>query len=160
MFRLTLMALLACAGFAQNGTKSADIGTNVGQPVVDYYDSISDYFRYSRRAVDLIAKKGIAPEDIPAVLTIAKYSRLSANQVIDARKAGQEFREIATKNSVRFGGVDVAAEANIVFLSEYHGRPAEEIRAMHDKGASFIDINQQLRRVGMKPRTERPATGR
>ena len=49
---------------------------------------------------------------------------------------------------------DVVSEANIVFLSEYHGRTPEEIRALRAKGASFIEINQQFRRVGVKPRTE------
>ncbi|MBC7926106.1 MAG: hypothetical protein H7039_10670, partial [Bryobacteraceae bacterium] len=53
------------------------------------------------------------------------------------------------------GQGDFITQANVSFLSEYHGQPAPEILAMHGKGASFIDINQQYRRVGMKPKTER-----
>lgn len=154
---LTTVALIAAAAFGQ-GTGTApktDVGTNVEQPTVDFYDSVSDYFRQSRRAVDLIAKKGIPAEEIPAVLTIARRSKASPNQVIEARKGGQSFAEIAKANNVNLTGDDFVSEANIIFLSEYHGRTKEEIRAMRAKGANFVEINQQFRRVGMKPATEK-----
>lgn len=141
----TTVLLLAAAAFAQ------DVGTNVDQAAVDYYDSISDYFRQSRRAVDLIAKKGIPDEQIPAILYIARRSSASPNQVIEARKGGKPFAEIAKANNVTLPGNDFAVEANIVFLAEYHGRAREEVRSLHEKGASFIDINQQFRRSGTKP---------
>lgn len=131
-----------------------EVGTGVKQASVDYYDSMSDYFRQTRRAVDLIASKGIPDTEIPAVLIIARRSSASPNQVIDARKAGKQFAEIAKEHKVDLGGQDFVTEANIIFLSEYHGRPPEEVRAYRAKGASFIDINQQYRRSGMKPRTE------
>jgi hypothetical protein len=135
-----------------------DVGTNVKQPSVDFYDSISDYFRQSRRAVDLIVQKGIPDEEIPAVLYIARHSKASPNQVIEARKGGKSFSEIATSNNVKLPGSDFVADANTVFLAEYHGRTPAEIRALRAKGVSFIDINQQFRRVGtpaQKKATER-----
>jgi hypothetical protein len=131
-----------------------DVGTNVKQPVVDYYDSMSDYFRQGRRAIDLIVQKGIPDQEIPAVLYIARRSKASPNQVIDARKAGKSFAEIAKTHNVNLPGSDFVAEANIVFLAEYHGRTPAEVRELHKKGVSFIDINQQYRRVGT------PATNR
>lgn len=137
-----LVCLLAAIALAQ------DVGTNVKQPAVDFYDSISDYFRQSRRAVDLIVQKGIPDEEIPAVLYIARHSKASPNQVIDARKAGKSFSEIAKANNVKLTGNDFVSESNVVFLSEYHGRTPAEIRALRAKGATFIDINQQFRRVG------------
>jgi hypothetical protein len=139
----------------QGTAPKADVGTNVEQPVIDFYDSISDYFRQSRRAVDLIAKKGIPAQEIPAVLIIARRSSASPNQVIEARKAGKEFTEIAKANNVKLPGSDFISEANVVFLSEYHGRTPEEVRALLAKGADFIEINQQFRRVGVQPGTER-----
>ena len=125
-------------------------GTAVSDPVVDYYDSLADYFRISRRAVMLINKKGIPDEDIAAVLLIPKRASISPNQVIDARKSGKSWAEIVKANTANLPG-DVVSEANILFLSEYHGRSAEEVRALHAKGAGFIDINQEFRRTGDAP---------
>jgi hypothetical protein len=159
--RLTLLAVLAAAALAQTPAPKSDVGTNVKQPVVDYYDSMSDYFRQSRRAIDLIAQKGIPDEEIPAVLIIARRSSASPNQVIEARKSGKQFTEIAGSNKVTLPGNDFVAEANVVFLAEYHGRTLEEIRALRAKGATFVEINQQFRRVGVKPATEKArSTGR
>jgi hypothetical protein len=139
--------LLTTVAFAQ------DVGTNVEQPFIDFHDSISDYFHQSRRAVDLIAKKGIPVEEIPAVLLIARRSSASPNQVIEARKSGKSFTEIGEANKVRLPGTDFVKEANIVFLAEYHGRTPAEVRALSDKGVTFIDINQQFRRIGTKPKS-------
>jgi hypothetical protein len=55
---------------------------------------------------------------------------------------------------VKLGDAGFVNEANVAFLSEYHGRTPAEIRELHRKGASFIDINQQFRRVGVRSRTE------
>ena len=154
--KLTLFTVLAAAAFAQT-----PVGTNVKQPAVDYYDSMSDYFRQSRRAIDLIVQKGIPDEEIPAVLIIARRSSASPNQVIEARKSGKQFAEIAKANKVTLPGNDFVSEANVIFLAEYHGRTPEEIRALRAKGSTFIDINQQFRRVGVKPATEKTrSTGR
>jgi hypothetical protein len=155
--RLTLFTvLLAAAALGQTPAPKTDVGTNVKQPAVDFYDSVSDYFRQSRRAVDAIVQKGIPDEELAAVLMIARRSSASPNQVVDARKAGKSFAEIAKANKVTLPGSDFVAEANTLFLAEYHGRTPEEIRSLRGKGASFIDINQQFRRVGMKPATEKP----
>jgi hypothetical protein len=158
---VTSLILCAAAVFAQALPQAKppkkDVGTSVEQPVVDYYDSMSDYFRQSRRAIDLIARKGIPDQEIPAVLTIARRSKASPNQVIAARQSGQSFADIAKTNGVTLPGQDFVTEANITFLAEYHGRTPEEIRALHAKGANFIEINQQYRRVGVKPASERPA---
>jgi len=143
----------------QNRTRTkTDIGTNVHDPDIDFYDSMTDYFRQSPRAVEAIAQKGISDQEIPAVLTIARKSSLSPNQVIDARKQGKTFEQIAQDAKVNLpGDGDFVTRANVRFLSEYHGRPEAEVRGMRAKGASFIEINQQYRRVGIKPRTEKPA---
>jgi hypothetical protein len=117
-------------------------------PSVDYYDSISDYFRTSPRAVIAINQKGIAVEEIPAVLTIARKSAASPNQIIDAHKAGKSWADIAKQNNVKLSGDNFVDEANILFLSEYHSRPAQEVRAMRAKGATFVAINQEYRRNG------------
>ena len=96
--------------------------------------------------------------EIPALLTIARKSSMSPNQVIEARKQGKSFDDIAREAKVNLpGDGDFVTKANIRFLSEYHGRGEAEVRGLHDKGASFIEINQQYRRVGVKPRTEKPA---
>ena len=159
--RLTLFAVLALTAAAQTPAPKTDVGTNVKQPAVDFYDSMSDYFRQGRRAIDAIVQKGIPDEEVPAVLMIARRSSASPNQVIDARKSGKSFADIAKEHKVNLPGSDFVAEANTIFLAEYHGRTPEEIRALRAKGASFIDINQQFRRVGMKPATEKPkSTGR
>jgi hypothetical protein len=52
---------------------------------------------------------------------------------------------------------DFVTESNLVFLSEYHGQPRADLERLRARGASWIDINQQYRRIGMKARTERPA---
>lgn len=164
MIKASVLLLCSTAVFAQDQmprstTRSrVDVGTNVQQAVVDFYDSMSDYFRQSPRAVEALAQKGIPDGEIPAVLMIARRSSASPNQVVDARKSGQSFQQIAKANNVKLEGEgDFVSQANVTFLAEYHGRPAEEIRAYRSKGASFIEINQQYRRVGMKPRTEKPA---
>jgi len=142
-----------------HSTERSRVGTGVQDPVVDYYDSMSDYFRQSPRAIMAINRKGIPDQEIPAVLLIARRSSASPNQVIAARKAGKQWDEIAKQYNVTLNGADFVKEANVIFLSEYHGRPASDIRAMLDKNATYIAVNQELRRTGTgtKKTTERPA---
>lgn len=132
------------------------VGNGVGDPVIDYYRSISDYFRNSERAVMLISKKGVKDEEIPAVLLIARRSSASPNDVITMRQSGKSFEDIARQQRVTIPGDNFVTEANIIFLSEYHGRKAEEVRQMHTKGASFVALNQEFRRAGAeaKKKTE------
>ena len=158
--------LLALTLFGQDNmprsTPKNPVGTGVRDPTVDYFDCMSDYFRNSQRAVRAIHEKGIPVVEIPAVLMIARKSSVSPNQVIEARKGGKSFAEIAKQHNVSLPGDDFVAEANIVFLSEYHGRPAEDIRKLHSKGTEFVVINQEYRRDGnslMPKATERPRSG-
>lgn len=145
--RVFLLLGLAVALIAQ--TPKADA-------TVDYYDSLSDYFRNSRRAVLAIRDKGIPDEEIAAVLYVARNSTASPNQVIDARRAGKSWPDIARQHNVRTDSDDLVSQANVQFLSSYHGRTPEEVRALRAKGASWIDINQEFRRAGKPPKsTER-----
>jgi len=160
---ICLLVIVACLTAAQepapNSTDRSRVGTGVQDPVIDYYDSMSDYFRQSPRAIMAINRKGIPDQEIPAVLLIARRSSASPNQVIAARKAGKKWDEIAKQYNVSLGGTDFVKEANVIFLSEYHGRPAGQIREMLDKNATYIAVNQELRRTGSgtKKTTERPA---
>ena len=129
-------------------TPKTDVGTGVKDASVDFWDSIADYYRNSRRAVMALRDKGVPDEEIPAVLHIARNSKASPNQVLEARKSGKSWADIAGEHNVKFSGKDLPTEANVQFLSTYHGRTPEEIRAMKAKGASWIDINQELRRSG------------
>lgn len=138
----------ALCGQTPRTTERSRVGTGVQDPVVDFYDSMADYFRNTPKAIMAIHEKGIPDQDIPAVLLIARRSSASPNQVIEARKSGKPWAEIAKANNVSLGGTDFPTEANIVFLSEYHGRTADQVRAMHAKGATFLAINQEFRREG------------
>lgn len=138
-------------------TERSRTEAGVNDPVIDFYDSMSDYFRNSSKAIMAINQKGIPDLEIPAVLLIARRSSASPNQVIEARKGGKSWTDIAKTNNVTLAGNDFVTEANIVFLSDYHGRTPEQIRAMHAKGETFLAINQELRRDGKTPkRTEQP----
>jgi hypothetical protein len=156
--------LLVVASFAQDAATTATknpVGTGNQDPVVDYFDSMSDYFRNSQRAVRAIHQKGIPVAEIPAVLLIARRSSASPNQIIEARKSGKDFAEIAKQHNVTLSGKDFVSEANIIFLSEYHGRPIEQVRALHAKGTDFVVINQEFRRDGnsqMPKATQRSRT--
>lgn len=158
--RLLLAALLV-AGMTASGqtAKKPDVGTGEHRPEVDFFDSTADYFRISSRAVEAIYQKGIKAEEIPAVLMITRKSGWSPNQVIDARKSGKNFEAIAREAGVKGmpAGKDFLTESNVLFLSEYHGQPRADVERMRARGASWIDINQQYRRVGVKARTEQPA---
>ena len=157
--------LLALAVFGQDNmpksTPKNPVGTGVKDPTVDYFDSMSDYFRNSQRAVRAINEKGIPIAEIPAVLTIARKSSASPNQIIEARKSGKSFEDIAKQNNVTLPGNDFASEANILFLSEYHGRPAEQIRQMRNTGVECVVINQEFRRDGSSqmPKTSERSRG-
>ena len=131
-----------------------DVGTEVRDATVDYWDSISDYFRNSRRAIMAIRDKGIPDEEIPAVLHIARNSKASPNQIIDARKGGKSWVDIAKQHNAKLTSDNIPEEANLTFVTEYHGRTLQEVKALRAKGATWIDINQQFRRVGA------PATGK
>jgi len=115
---------------------------------VDYWDSLSDYFRNSSRAVMAIRDKGIPDDEIAAILYIARNSSASPNQVIEARKASKSWSDIARQYKVKTSGDDLVTEANMNFLTSYHGRTPEEIKALRAKGTSWIDINQEFRRSG------------
>ena len=149
---LLLLAVTAMLVPAQDPmprkTPKTEVGTGVKDATIDYWDSLSDYFRSSRRAVMAIRDKGIPDEEVAAVLYVARNSSASPNQVIEARKAGKPWGDIAREHKAKTSGDDVVSEANLQFLSSYHGRTPEEVRAMRAKGASWIDINQELRRSG------------
>jgi hypothetical protein len=159
------LLLLAIAGTLLPGqdklprkTVTADAGTGMKDATVDYIDALSDYYRNSRRAVMAIRDKGIPDEEIAGILHIARNSNASPNQVIEARKMSKPWSDIARQYNVKTSGDDLVAEANLQFLSTYHGRSPEEVRAMRAKGASWIDINQELRRSGAV--TKRKTTAR
>lgn len=155
--RFCCVALLAAALYAQEQqqTPKTPVGTGVKDPIVDFYDSMRDYYRQSYNAIRLINTKGIPDEEIPAVLYIARNSSASPNQVIEARLAGKKYEEIARTHNVKWSGEgDLVTEANTKFLSDYHGRTDAEVRALRNKGASWIDINQEFRRVGLPVRTK------
>jgi hypothetical protein len=158
VFVFLVAACLTAQEPAARSTERNRVGTGVQDPVVDYYDSMSDYFRQSPRAIMAINRKGIPDQEIPAVLLIARRSSASPNQVIAARKAGKQWDEIAKQYKVTLDGADFVKEANVIFLSEYHGRPAEQIRTMLGKNATYVAVNQELRRTGsgVKKTTERP----
>ncbi|HYP07650.1 MAG TPA: hypothetical protein VER03_15560 [Bryobacteraceae bacterium] len=142
-------------------TAKNPVGTGVRDATVDYFDSMSDYFRNSQRAVRAIHEKGIPVGEIPAVLMIARRSSASPNQIIDARNSGKSFSDIARQHNVTLPGPDFATEANLIFLSEYHGRPIDQVRQLHAKGADFIALNQEFRRDGssqLPKATERSRT--
>ncbi len=137
-------------------TPKIDVSAGVKDASVDYWDSLSDYFRNSRRAVMAIRDKGIPDEEVTAVLYIARNSTASPNQVIEARKASKSWSDIARQHKVKMPGEDLVTEAHMNFLTTYHGRTPEEIRAMRAKGASWIDINQEFRRSGTSPKRTTP----
>src|SRR4051794_6369986 len=92
----TLVQLFVLTGVVMCGQSKPNVGTNVHDPTVDFYDSVADYFRTSSGAIEKIAQKDKIPaQEIPAVLTIARKSSMSPNQVIEARKQGQTFEQIA-----------------------------------------------------------------
>jgi hypothetical protein len=152
MRALLLLLAIALVSPAQEDlprrTPKTEVGTGVKDATVDYWDSIADYYRNSRRAVMALRDKGVPDEEIPAVLHIARNSSASPNQVLEARKAGKSWSDIARQHNTKITGDDLVVEANTQFLSSYHGRTPEEVRALRAKGASWIDINQEFRRSG------------
>lgn len=150
--RIPALIFLCCSIVTAQDTRpreaeSGKTGTSVDDARVDYFRSIADYFRNTETEVNSIYKKGIPEEEIPAVLMIARKSSATPDQVIQARKEGKEWAEIARRYKLPATEKDFVAEANIAFLSEYHGAKAEEVHKLREKGASFIAINQELRRT-------------
>ena len=145
---LLLIAVSAFLLPAQPSQDSVPRKTPKSDASIDYWDSLSDYFRNSLRAVVAIRDKGIPDEEVTAVLYIARNSSASPNQVIEARKASKSWSDIARQYKVQTSGDDLVTEANMSFLTTYHGRTPEEIKAMRAKGTSWIDINQEFRRSG------------
>lgn len=151
MRKLLLTLAVAASGLAQDNmprTTKTEIGTGVKDATVDYFDAVSDYFRSTGRAVRAVHDKGIPAEEVPAVFLITRRSSASANQVIDARKAGKSWTEIAKSHKAEMQSEDVVAEANVAFLSSYYGTAPDAVKAMRQKGASWISIDQELRRSG------------
>jgi hypothetical protein len=143
-----LIALLAAGCLVAQEADKTRTGTGVQDPTIDYYDSLADYFRISSNAVRAINRRGIPTEEIAPLLYVAHRSNASPNQLIDARKAGKSWADIAKQYKVQMTGSDLVTEANLRFLSEYHGRPVEQVKALKTKGANFVAINQEFRREG------------
>lgn len=148
---LIIAASLAVAEDPMPKTTQSGVGTGVKDSNVDFVDSMSDYYRLSRRAVLAIRDKGIMDEEVPAVLHITKKSNASANQVLDAKKAGKSWEEIAKAHNVAVQSGTLVEDANLDFLSNYHGVAPADVKALRAKGASWISINQEYRRVGATP---------
>lgn len=149
----TATALLFCFGLAAQAqtpqtAPKTPVGTAVEAPSIDFYDSMADYFRLTPNAISLINKKGIPDAEIPALLYIVRHSSASPNELIAAKTGGGSWGDIAKRHKVSLPGNDFVSDANVVFLSEFHGRPASEVKAMRAKGASFLEINQEYRRSG------------
>lgn len=152
--RLTVALLVCSFGLTAQDQmpRKTEAGTGVTDPVVDFHRSISDHFRNSERAVMLMRDKGVPSEEIPAVLLIARRSSASPNQIMELRKSGKTFEEIGRQYKITLNG-DFVKEANVIFLSDYHGRKPEDIRALIAKGLGFVEINQEYRRSGTEPAT-------
>ncbi len=138
-------------------TKKTEASAVAKAPEIDFYDALSDYFRQSSRAVQALGQKGIPDAELAPLLYLARHSSASPNELVDAKKAGGSWESLAKKHNVKLAGSNFASDANIAFLSEYHGAKPEDIKAMLAKGTSFIAINQELRRSGasMKRKTEK-----
>jgi hypothetical protein len=144
---LVTLVVSACLLPAQ--IKSPTKDTAGGDPMVDLYRSLADWSRMSERAIYAIRDRIGNDKEVAAVLLVTKRSSASANNVIDARKAGKDWAAITKQWNVKQeGGGDFADYANAVFLSEYHARPIEETRKLQQKGMDAVAINQEFRREG------------
>ena len=64
MIALALTGMVFAQGSSQTRTRTTPephVGDNVHDPDIDFYDSMSDYFRQSPRAVEAIAQKEFRP---------------------------------------------------------------------------------------------------
>ena len=90
--RALAVAMFCLAVSAQNqlprSTPKPAAETGVKDVTVDWYDSVADYYRNSRRAVMAINQKGVPAEEIPAVLFIARHSSALTKPSDRSEKAG------------------------------------------------------------------------
>jgi hypothetical protein len=144
-----LVTLVLSAALLPAQIKSPAKDTAAGDPMVDLYRSLADWSRKSERAIYAIRDRIGNEKEIAAVLLVTKRSSASPNDVMDARKAGKDWAAITRQWNVKQeGGGDFADYANLVFLSEYHGRTLDEARKLHQKGLDPVAINQEFRREG------------
>jgi hypothetical protein len=144
-----LLTLILSAALLPAQTQSPAKDTAAGDPMVDLYRSLADWSRKSERAIYAIRDRVGSEKEVAAVLLVTKRSSASANDVMDARKAGKDWSAIARQWNVKHEGAgDFVDYANLVFLSEYHGRTLEDARKLHQKGLDPVAINQEFRREG------------
>jgi hypothetical protein len=151
-----LAALMLSAALLPAQTKSPAKDTAGGDPMVDLYRSLADWSRKSERVIYAIRERVGNDKEIAAVLLVTKLSSASPNDVMDARKAGKDWAAITKQWNVKHeGGGNFVDYANLVFLSEYHGRTLEEARKLHQKGLDPVAINQEFRREGVPAETQK-----
>ena len=145
-----LLTTALCAALLPAQIKSPTKDTAAGDPMVDLYRSLADWSRKNERTIYAIRDRIGNDKEVAAVLLVTKRSSASPNDVMNARKAGKDWAAITRQwNVTHTSGMDFADYANLVFLSEYHGRTFEDTRKLHEKGLDLVAINQEFRREGV-----------
>jgi hypothetical protein len=158
--RLLMPMLLVSAALLPAQTPQPKKDTAGGDPMVDYFRSLADYYHLDERSVYTIRDKVGQPELIAPVMAVAKHSSASPNQVIDAVKSGKDWPAITRQWKVKTDGGDWVEQANTRFLADYHGRTAEDVRKLRQKGLDWVAINQEFRRDASVPTTSSRRTRR
>lgn len=146
-----VVTLVAAALVLPGQVKSPEKDTAGGDATVDLYRSLADWSRKDEKTILAIRDQVGNDRDIAAVLFITRRSSASPNQVMEARKSGKSWDDIARQWKVDWKGGNFVDEANVAFLSQYHGRTPEDVRKMARGGGAGVDpvaLNQEFRRDG------------
>ena len=143
-----LLTFVAAALMLPGQVKSPAKDTAGGDPMVDLYRSLADWSRKDEKTISAIRDQVGNDREVAAVLFVTRRSSASPNQVMAARKSGKSWDDIARQWTVNWKGSDFIDEANLSFLSQYHGRTVEEVRKMARGAVDPVALNQEFRREG------------
>jgi len=92
IFWVGLFGLWVCAATAQE----VDMGATLppGSPH-EYYQAVGEYFQVSKRQVVVIVKRWPHFGDLPVALFIAAKAKVSVGLIVEARRLGKDWLDIA-----------------------------------------------------------------
>lgn len=65
-----------------------------------YFDAVAGFFRLPPKEVAILGEWGIRPDEIPAVLFIARHAGVSAEAVVALRRSGQGWSQLSERYGI------------------------------------------------------------
>jgi hypothetical protein len=163
--RLTLAILGFSAASLQAQVQAGAVFS--GDGLRSFYFAVGNYYQVPEREVIVVQQQALPPDEVPVVFYVAQRARVAPGVVVDLRRRGLSWTEIAfhfrlDPDIYYFRGgppygkaygywkkhpprdVEVIDAVNVHFLSDYHHVTPDAVWAERSRGRSYAVVAEDF----------------